>query len=96
MHVRGRLERLEGDALAALMRALSHGDPGGFDADALEQPFRDRMMAGVRGFRLRAERVEAQWKMSQNRSAADREGVIAALRARGEHAVAALVAATLD
>jgi len=33
--------------------------------------------------------------MSQNRSTADREGVIAALRARGETAAADLVAATL-
>ena len=95
VHVQGHLRRLEGQALADLMRALSKDDPGGFDMDALDPPFRDRMMAGIRGFTLRAERIEAQWKMSQNRGAADREGVIAALRARGEHAVADLVAATL-
>lgn len=95
VHVHGHLERLEGEALADMMRAVARDDPGGFDMDPLEPRFRERMMNGVRGFRLRAERIEAQWKMSQNRSAADREGVIAALRARGEQAVADLVAATL-
>ena len=96
VHVHGHLERLEGEALVETMRALSRDDPGGFDMDALEARYRDGMMNGVRGFRLRAERIEAQWKMSQNRSAADREAVIAALRVRGEHAVAELVAATLS
>jgi predicted FMN-binding regulatory protein PaiB len=33
--------------------------------------------------------------MSQNRSTADRRGVVAGLRANGEHTVAGLVAATL-
>ncbi len=95
VHVHGHLERLEGEALADTMRTLARDDPGGFDMDALDGRYRDGMMNLVRGFRLRAERIEAQWKMSQNRSVADREGVIAGLRARGEHAVADLVAATL-
>ncbi len=96
VHVHGHLEPLDGAALADMMRAASRDDPGGFDMDALEPRYRDAMINAVRGFRLRAERIEAQWKMSQNRSSADREGVIAALRARGEHAVADLVAATLS
>jgi transcriptional regulator len=78
-----------------MLRALARGDPGGFDLDELEAAFRDGLLAGIRGFRLWAERIEAQWKMSQNRSAADREGVVAALRASGENAVADLVAGTL-
>ena len=95
VHVHGRLEPLEGEALLDLLRTLAHGDPGGFDVDALEAGWLGGMLNGIRGFRLRAERVEAQWKLSQNRSAADREGVVAALRAQGEKAVANLVAATL-
>jgi transcriptional regulator len=94
-HVHGHLERLEGAALADMLRALARDDPGGFDFDALEPGYRDGMLKGIRGFKLRAERIEAQWKMSQNRSAADREGVIAGLRARGENATAEMVAATL-
>lgn len=95
VHVHGHLEPLDGDALMAVLRALAQGDPGGFDFDAMEGGYRDGMLKAIRGFRLRAERIEAQWKMSQNRSTADREGVIAALRARGETAAADLVAATL-
>ena len=95
VHVHGRLQPVAGEAAMDMMRALARHDPEGFDVDALEPRYRDGMMAGTRGFLLRAGRIEAQWKMSQNRSAADREGVIAALHARGEHAVAALVAATL-
>ena len=95
VHVHGHLEPLDGDALMAVLRALAQGDPGGFDVDAMEPGYRDGMLNSIRGFRLRAERIEAQWKMSQNRSIADREGVVAALRQRGEHAAAALVAASL-
>jgi transcriptional regulator len=94
-HVHGHLERLDGDALMDVLRALAQGDPGGFDVDALEAGYRDGMVNSIRGFRLRAERIEAQWKMSQNRSIADREGVVAGLRQRGENAAAALVAASL-
>jgi transcriptional regulator len=95
VHVHGSLERLEGEALMDVLRALAQGDPGGFDVDAMEPGYRDGMLKAIRGFRLRAERIEAQWKMSQNRSTADREGVISALRAQGENAAADLVAATL-
>jgi transcriptional regulator len=95
VHVHGHLEPLDGNALMDVLRALAQGDPGGFDVDVLEGGYRDGMLKAIRGFRLRAERIEAQWKMSQNRSPADREGVVAALRQRGEHAAAALVAASL-
>ena len=53
------------------------------------------MFAGIRAFRLRGERIEAQWKMSQNRSATDRTAVVAALRGEGRGEVADLIAETL-
>ena len=81
--------------IAAGLRAVGAHDSAGFSLDALSEGFRARMIAGIRAFRLRPERIEAQWKMSQNRSRADRKGVVAALRARGEDAVADLVEATL-
>ena len=96
VHVHGRLETVTDAAgIAAGLRAVSAHDPVGFSLDAMPEGFRARMVAGIRAFRLRPERIEAQWKMSQNRSRADREGVIAALRARGENAVADLIEATL-
>lgn len=95
VHVHGHLEPVTGeDALAAMLRAMAAHDPA-FDLDALPAPYRAGMFAAIRGFRLRAERVEAQWKMSQNRSAADRVALVAALRRHGAGDVAELVAATL-
>ena len=79
------------DALAAI-------DPDGFTLATLPPAFRAHMMAGIRAFRLVPTRVETQWKMSQNRSPADRQGVIAALRAQRDgtaEQVASLIEATL-
>lgn len=96
VHVHGRLEPvLESCEVVAGLQALAAHDPAGFRVDGMPEGFRSKMIAGIRAFRLRPERIEAQWKMSQNRSRADREGVIAALRARGEDAAADLVEATL-
>ncbi len=79
----------------AMLDQLAQSDPGGFDHRDLSEKYRTMMLNGIRSFRLPAARIEAQWKMSQNRSVADREGVIAALRAQGQGDVADLVAATL-
>ena len=53
------------------------------------------MLRGIVGFRFGISRIEGKWKMSQNREARDREGVVEGLkdRAQGEdHAMADLVA----
>lgn len=53
------------------------------------------MLKGIVGFAIPIERLEGKWKMSQNRPAADRAGVIEGLRREGgpaEAAVAAIVA----
>ncbi len=95
VHVHGELEKVTDDGdMRAMLRALSAHDPS-FVMEALPVSYMAGMMRGIRAFRLRATRIEAQWKMSQNRSIADRESVIAALRAQGEAAVADLIAATL-
>lgn len=95
-HVHGVLEPVaECGPMTTMLRDLARDDPNHFDMDALPAKFRDAMMDGIRAFRLRSTRIEAQWKMSQNRSAGDREGVIAALRQSGQEAVADLIAATL-
>ncbi len=96
VHVAGRLvPETDPEAMSAGLRQLAAADPAGFDLDALPADFHAKMIAGIRAFRLLPARVEAQWKMSQNRSPADREGVIAALRGQGEAAVADLIAETL-
>lgn len=54
--------------------------PGRFEA----------MMRGIIGCRLSVERLEGTWKLSQNKTAADRAGVVAAL---GDHPIADLMKA---
>lgn len=41
------------------------------------------LQRGIVGLEIPLERVEAKWKLSQNRTAADRREVIGALQARG-------------
>jgi transcriptional regulator len=95
VHIHGVLEPVEDEAtVRAMLRRLSAHDAS-YDLDAQPPAFIAGMLRGIRAFRLRATRVEAQWKMSQNRSAADRESVAAALRSVGNTDVAALVDATL-
>jgi len=99
VHVSGRLEAVtDPEAIQRDMERLAASDPAGFTVAAMEAGFRARMIAGVRAFVLRPSKVEAQWKMSQNRAAADRTRVVAALRAQGDPMsaeVADLIAETL-
>ena len=53
--------------------------------------FTDMMLKGIVGFALRITRLECKWKMSQNRSAEDRAGVIAGLAADEREDVATLI-----
>jgi transcriptional regulator len=54
--------------------------------------FTQAQLKGIVAFRLPITRLQGKWKMSQNRSAADREGVASGLRADGKPEVADLVA----
>ena len=53
--------------------------------------FTQGMLNGIVGFVLPIARLEGKWKMSQNRPAEDRAGVIAGLEAEGQEEVADLV-----
>ncbi len=95
VHVYGRLTPLsEADAIMADLQLMAAHDPAGFNVTAMQPDYRARMMAGIRAFRLTPARVETQWKMSQNRSPADRRRVMAALRQQGD-SVAEQVAAMI-
>jgi transcriptional regulator len=52
--------------------------------------FIDTMLKSIVGFELRIERLEGKWKLSQNRPAEDRAGVIEGLRREGGPAEATL------
>ncbi len=93
VHLHGTLE-LTPDP-TPMLTDLATDDPGHFDMHAMPEKFQKMMLAGIVSFRMVATKIEAQWKMSQNRSVDDRLGVIAALRASGQDAVADEIAATL-
>lgn len=64
-------------------------------ADAPRE-FIERMIAGIVGIEIQLSRIQGKWKVSQNRTLADRRGVVAGLEGQdSEHAraMAALVAA---
>lgn len=63
-------------------------------SDAPADFIRD-MLNGIVGFAIPVSRLEGKWKMSQNRSAEDRAGVVAGLAAEHRDDVAALVQAAM-
>jgi transcriptional regulator len=60
----------------------------------LPEAYVETMLKGIIGLDIAVTRLEGKYKLSQNRPAADRPGVIAALEAQGDpesHAVARLM-----
>jgi transcriptional regulator len=82
--VRGQIDALTGE------REAGRSEPWGVeDAPA---DFIAAQMRGIVGLELPIDRIEGKWKVSQNRSAADRQGVERGLRETDDVAMADLVA----
>jgi len=101
IHAYGQLTFYEdADRLLALVTKLTETHEAGRDqpwavSDA-PKDFIAGMLKAIVGFELPIARLEGKWKMSQNRPAADRAGVVAGLAREGgpeEAAVAEIVAA---
>lgn len=99
VHLSGRIEWFEEPTrVEAVVRDLSARHE-----DARKRPWRiedaprdyiDGLLRGIVGVTLHVDKIEAKRKLSQNKSAADREGVIAGLVREAEplaHEVAALM-----
>ncbi|HXF26565.1 MAG TPA: FMN-binding negative transcriptional regulator [Bryobacteraceae bacterium] len=83
VHAHGRLKLFEGDALRRHVQELTERHEAGFEkpwhvSDA-PAPFIDGMLKAIMGIEMPIERLEGKWKASQNRSDADRAGVIVGL-----------------
>jgi transcriptional regulator len=65
--------------------------PEPWAVDDAPAAFVESMLKGIVGFALPITRLEGKWKMSQNRPAADRAGVIAGLEAEGRSDIAGLI-----
>lgn len=88
VHARGTLKFVE-DAgwLRSLVRRLTDAHeaarPLPWKVDDAPAPYIDKMLSMIVGFELSIESVTGKWKISQNHPAANRRGVVAALRADG-------------
>ncbi len=96
VHARGPVRFFsEPDRLLALVTELTERHEGARAApwavgDA-PADFIAGMLRGIIGFELPITRLEGKWKMSQNRPAADRAGVVSGLTEEGRADIAALV-----
>jgi len=87
------------DDLVPPLRALAehyeppHNPPPRFDLDRMPPDLRAAELAGIVAFELRVARVEAAFKLSQNRHAADAARIARELEARGDDASRAIARA---
>lgn len=70
--------------LARLAEVHEAGRSTAWQIESLPSDFVDDMVRGIIAFEIPITRLEGKWKLSQNRSAADREGVIEGLRGRDD------------
>ena len=80
----------EPDAMQALMDVTMDAYEPSYRArwDSLSEKYRHGMMNGIVGFELKVDKLYGKYKLSQNRSRADRESVAAALAAAQNPVVA--------
>ncbi len=88
VHARGRLRLFDDpDRLLALVGELTAdheaGRPSPWAVGDAPPEYVRGLLAGIVGFELRIERLEGKWKLSQNRPAEDRAGVVEGLEREG-------------
>lgn len=96
VQVRGRPQVFDApDWLAAQVGRLTEGHEAGrahpWAVSDAPETFIAGQLRAIVGLEIPIERIEGKWKMSQNRSEADRSGVAEGLRAEGAEAAADLV-----
>ena len=82
VHVYGRPSPItDRDRLFAQQERLAarYEKPADWTMDAVAPELLEKLLRGIYGFELPLERLEAKAKLSQNKSAGDRAGVVAAL-----------------
>lgn len=84
VHVYGRVREMRGnDLFAMLSRLVQNHEPNtSYRLEDLPQDFVQKEMKGVFGFTVDVTRIEAGYKLSQNRSDEDHENIVANLNKR--------------
>ncbi|HSV71504.1 MAG TPA: FMN-binding negative transcriptional regulator [Methylibium sp.] len=88
-----RLTEAHETAHAASLRAAGATPPPAWQVDDAPTDYLHTMRGAIVGLELAITRIEGKFKLSQNRPAADVDGVVDGLRARGDEASAALTTA---
>lgn len=86
VHAEGQLKMLEtSEAKEQVLKRLidRHDPPYRERWDQLDIAYRERMKAGIVAFEIEVNRVDAKFKLSQNRPAIDRASVLGAMRRGG-------------
>ena len=88
VHAYGRAQALEDptfleEVLEMLVRRYESHRVDGWRMDKLPSDYRSRALAAVVGIRMPVERLEAKFKLGQNRAAADRLGTLQGLEREG-------------
>ncbi|TCZ80139.1 FMN-binding negative transcriptional regulator [Paenibacillus albiflavus] len=91
VHVYGRVERIDDrtELLHGLKELVSKYEEmsSSYTIDEQNQSYVDKLIQGIVGFRLKINRLEGKWKLSQNHSAERKEMVIEQLNLIGtDHA----------
>ena len=92
VHVYGKVRLVEGEELRSLLSRLvkNHEEPTAYSLEALPQDFVQKEMNGVVGFAVDVTRIDAGYKLSQNRNDGDHENIIRELEGRGDENSAAV------
>jgi transcriptional regulator len=98
VHATGTLRCIDDFASVRALLARSAavyeaGAPNAWSLDSVPEAYANGAMRGIVAFELPIERLAGKSKLSQNLQPADREGVIAALRAAGDPSGIAVAAA---
>jgi transcriptional regulator len=95
VHLRGSIERIDTtDGKRAIVDALSARHEASLDnpwtSDKMSPEQLDKMLGAIVGFRMTITGIDAKFKLGQNRSVADRAGVMQALASRADASSIAL------
>jgi len=84
VHVYGKVRLLEGEELYAVLSRLvkRHEAKSSYRLESLPQDFVEREMKGIVGFAVEVTRIDAGYKLSQNRDDANHANVILELEKR--------------
>ena len=85
VHVYGCASLLSDAALCELLDALSEVNESplpkkSWKTDKIPEELYEKMRQSIRGYRMPITAIQGKWKMNQNRTPADREGVVENLR----------------